>query len=334
MPGPICYGRGGSEVTVTDADLVLGVLNPDRPLAGGLKLDPEAARRGVAELGGRLGMSALECAAGVVEIIDSRMEDLIRRVTIQRGQDPRSFVIWAYGGASGAHAGLFGRGLGVEEVVFPLNDAASVWSAYGLTLLKHARTFQANALLRTPFDLDRLAELLAGLQVQALEYAAEEGIASPVLIRRADMKYSLQVFEVETDVPEGEVDDGWGEVLMANFQRTYEARYGRGSGYAEAGAVMTAVRVTVRESTKDTPLGSPAAGTGRIDPETSRDVYWTELGRLEKTPVYAGQGITPGAMITGPAIAEYPNTTIAVRPEQSLRADERGNLILRLKGER
>jgi N-methylhydantoinase A len=333
MPGPICYGRGGSEVTVTDADLVLGVLNPDRPLAGGLKLDPEAARRGVAELGGRLGMSALECAAGVVEIIDSRMEDLIRRVTIQRGQDPRSFVIWAYGGASGAHAGLFGRGLGVEEVVFPLNDAASVWSAYGLTLLKHTRTFQANALLRTPFDLGRLAELLAGLKVQALDYAAAQGIASPVLIRRADMKYSLQVFEVETDVPDGEVDDGWGEGLMANFQRTYEARYGRGSGYAEAGAVMTAVRVTVRESTEDTPLGSPAAGTGRIDPETSRDVYWTELGRLEKTPVYAGQAIAPGAMITGPAIAEYPNTTIAVRPEQSLRADERGNLILRLKGE-
>ena len=173
VPGPLCYGRGGQEVTVTDADVVLGILDPSRPLAGGLQLDAGAARRGVAELGERLGLDAWQCAAGIVEIVDSRMEDLIRRVTVQRGHDPRGFALWAYGGASGAHAGLYGRGIGVREVVFPLNNTASVWSAYGLALLDHAWTFQANAFLQTPFDLDRLHALVSELQSQARDYAKD-----------------------------------------------------------------------------------------------------------------------------------------------------------------
>jgi N-methylhydantoinase A len=332
VPGPICYGRGGTEVTVTDADLVLGLLNPDRPLAGGLKLDVDAARKGVDRLADRLGLSPLECAAGIVEIVDSRMEDLIRRVTIQRGQDPRSFTIWAYGGASGCHAGLFGRGIGVDEVVFPLNDAASVWSAYGLTLLDHSRTFQANALLRTPFDLERLGATIASLEDQAMAYAREQGMTTPTLSRRADMKYSLQVFEVEVEVPDGEIDAAAGRQLMANFQDTYESRFGRGSGYADAGAVLTAVRVIVRDlSEPRSPRRPPAGETAK--PDTTRQVYWSELGRQEATPIYDGPSIRAGSTVAGPAIAEYPNTTVAVRPEQSLRADEFGNLILRLRGE-
>ena len=107
-------------------------------------------------LGSPLGLSPQQCAAGVVDVIDSRMADLLRRVTIQRGQDLRSLVLWASGGASGAHAGLFGPGIGVAEVVFPLGNVASVWSAYGLTLLDHLRTFQVDATLSTPFDLRRL----------------------------------------------------------------------------------------------------------------------------------------------------------------------------------
>jgi N-methylhydantoinase A len=332
VPGPLCYGRGGSEVTVTDADLVLGVLNPHRPLAGGLKLDLEAARQGVGELAARMGMSVIECAAGIVEIVDSRMEDLIRRVTIQRGQDPRSFAMWAYGGASGAHAGLFGRGIGVEEVVFPLNDAASVWSAYGLTLLEHARTFQANALLRTPLDLHQLDVVLAGVESRARRYAEDHALGSPVYTRRADMKYSLQVFEVETDLPDGEVDDDWVDALMRNFERTYEGRYGRGSGYAEAGAVLTAVRVTVSEGRSEAPAATPVPGRSATGPESHRAVYWSETGTITDTPIFWGPSVGAGTTIEGPAVAEYPNTTIVVRPGQLLRADPSGNLVLRLDG--
>ena len=180
---------------------MLGILNPDRPLADGLVLDVDAARRGVASLGERLGLDELQCAAGIVEIIDTRMEDLIRRATVQRGHDPRAFVLWGFGGASGAHAGLFGRGIGVREVVFPLNNTASVWSAYGLALLAQTRTFQANVFLRSPFDLDQLSATLAELEARALAYAREHDMGDIELIRRADMKYPLQVYEVETELP-------------------------------------------------------------------------------------------------------------------------------------
>ncbi len=333
VPGPICYGRGGTHVTVTDADLVLGILNPARPLAGGLWLDRDAAHRGVAELGARLGMGAQECAAGIIEIIDSRMEDLVRRVTVQRGHDPRSFVLWAYGGASGAHAGLYGQGIGVKEVVFPLNNTASVWSAYGLAVLDHARTFQANAFLQTPLDLVRLAELLAGLETQALAYARDHGMTDVELVRRAHMKYPLQVYEVETDLPPGDVDEKWASELLATFHRTYEARFGPGTGYAEAGASLTALRVTVRSPAEAPSLQEAAPLGGQLQPETERNVFWREFGGQVPTPIFAGETIGPGAVIAGPAVAEYPNTTIAVRPGQSLRADSFGSLILRLEGD-
>ena len=152
-PGPICYGRGGTEVTVTDADLVLGVLNPERPLAGGLRLDVDAARKAIAALGEQVGLDTLRCAAGIVEIVDRRMEDLLRRVTIQAGRDPRRFSLWAYGGASAAHVGLFARGLGVRRVLIPLGETASVWSACGCALLDQQRRYETSTFLKTPFDL-------------------------------------------------------------------------------------------------------------------------------------------------------------------------------------
>ena len=172
-------------MTVTDADLVLGILNPDRPLAGGLKLDFDAAYEGVAALGRSLGLEPLVCAAGIVEIVDSRMEDLIRRVTVQRGQDPRSFVLWGYGGASGAHAGLYGKGIGVREVVFPLGNVASVWSAYGLPQLARLKTFAKNVHFQTPFDLEQRVGLTDGnirhLDITAAQMLARRpGYRSPI----------------------------------------------------------------------------------------------------------------------------------------------------------
>lgn len=333
VPGPICYGRGGTEVTVTDADLVLGVLNPDRALAGGLRLDVDAARQAVAALGERLGLTTYECAAGIVEIVDSRMEDLIRRVTVQRGHDPRSFTLWAYGGASGAHAGLYGRGIGVKEVVFPLNNTASVWSAYGLGLLDHSKTFQANAFLRTPFDLDRLSAVLSDLEDQALRYAKDHDLGDVELTRRGGMKYPLQVYEVDVDLPPGGVDERWAAQLLINFHGSYEARFGQGTGYAEAGADLTALRVTVRAPAPPPLLPAVEPTTRTAVAESQREVFWREVGKAVPTPIYVGANLSPGDHIVGPAVAEYPATTIAVRPNQSLRVDTFGNLVLRLEEE-
>jgi N-methylhydantoinase A len=330
-PGPICYGRGGTEVTVTDADLVLGILNPDRPLADGLVLDVDAARRGVALLGERLGLDELQCAAGIVEIIDTRMEDLIRRATVQRGHDPRAFVLWGFGGASGAHAGLFGRGIGVREVIFPLNNTASVWSAYGLALLAQTRTFQTNVFLRTPFDLDRLATTLGALESRALAYASDHEMGDIELVRRADMKYPLQVYEVETELPAGDVNEGFSAALLDAFHRTYDARFGPGSGYAEAGAMISAVRVTVRGVEPMLPIAKAEYPAAAATVDHERPVYWRELAARTATPVYWGPKLAPWTRLRGPTIVEYPHTTIAVRPGQALHLDDFGNIVLTLE---
>jgi N-methylhydantoinase A len=330
-PGPVCYGRGGREPTVTDADLVLGILDADRPLASGIHLDRRAAWEALEALGSPLGLSAQQCAAGVVEIVDSRMEDLLRRVTIQRGQDPRSLVLWASGGASGAHAGLFGPGIGVTEVVFPLGNVASVWSAYGLTLLDHLRTFQADATLSTPFDLRRLTEVLDDLEAQATAYAAAHGLEDAELIRRAEMKYPLQMYTVEVELPPGAIDEKWADSLLGAFHDAYQRRFGPGTGYAEAGAAVTALRVTVRVATGYRSLDERQVRGSHVSANGRRDVYWGELGDVASTPLYWGPDLVPGSRVDGPAIAEFPDTTVVARPGQGLRVDGFGNLVLLLE---
>jgi N-methylhydantoinase A len=337
LPGPICYGRGGTEVTVTDADLVLGVLNPDRPLAGGLRLDKEGARKAIRSLGVRLGLDEMECASGIVEIVDSRMEDLIRSRTIQRGYDPRSFAVWALGGASGAHAGLFTRGLGVERVVFPLNDVAAVWSACGLALLDHQRVFSTSVYYKSPFAPEKIAEDLQTLEAGARRYAQTHGLpdAETQYVRSADIRYSLQVFEVDSPLPSGEVDEMYIQSALSAFEKLYEERYGPGTGYASAGFTITALRVTVEVPTMVATLRARAIGSEPLQssPVSRRNVFWRELGTTVETDIYEGASLGTADEIFGPAVIEYPDTTIVVRPEQTLTKDDAGNLILQRKEE-
>jgi N-methylhydantoinase A len=332
-PGPICYGRGGTEVTVTDADLVLGILDPARPLAGGLSLDLEAARAGVESLGKQLGLSIDECAAGIALVVDSRMEDLIRRVTVARGADPRHFDLFAFGGASGAHAGLYAQGIGVSRVVFPQNDTASVWSAYGLARLDQVRTFESNALLHTPFDVEQLHGGIAELTRLATAYAREHGLENFALRRAAGMKYPLQIHEVEVELPDGPVDAAFAEAAAERFHGVYEDLYGAGTGYAGAGVALTALRVTVSApcstpEIREQPLSAHVPAAAK-----TREIYWRESQQRAATPVYRGEDFSPGALVPGPAIVEFPHTTLVARPGQALSADAFGNLVLTLRPE-
>jgi N-methylhydantoinase A len=119
FPGPVCYSRGGTVPTVTDAQLVLGYLDPDNFAGGRMKLDKESATKALAELGARIGMTAMQCAAGICRIVELQMADVIRKVTVEKGFDPRDFVLFAFGGAGPAHAGVFAAELGVRKVVIP-----------------------------------------------------------------------------------------------------------------------------------------------------------------------------------------------------------------------
>src|SRR5258706_6567346 len=155
FPGPVCYGRGGTVPTVTDAQLVLGYLDPDNFAGGRMRLDREAATKAIAALGAQIGMSAIECAAGICRIVELQMADIIRKVTVEKGHDPRDFVLFAFGGAGPAHAGVFARELGVRKVIVPQRKAASTWCAFGAAAADALHIFQHTEIMATPGPAQR-----------------------------------------------------------------------------------------------------------------------------------------------------------------------------------
>ena len=329
-PGPICYGNGGTEVTVTDADLVLGVLDDKRPLAGGLKLDRKAAEEGLARLGAKLGMDAVRCAAGIVEVVDSLMEDLIRRTTVQRGLDPRDFSLWVYGGASGAHAGLFSRHLQMKRVVLPMGNVASVWSAAGCALLRQRREFSTSIYMPPAWDMDLLAEHFADLQMRSERYAEQIGLSpgSFTVRRSATMKYGMQVHEIEVDGPAGAIDSQWGRSLKDDFEAAYEDVFGAGSGYSGTDVIITALRTVVEVEQAPIELRRKASGSDGTVSRSVRPVFWRELDDWRDTAVWQGDDLPTGVEIEGPGIVEYPHTTLVVRPDQKFYRDPQGNIVL------
>ena len=333
-PGPVCYGRGGTVPTVTDADLVLGLLNPDNFLGGRMRLDVEAARAAVGALGEQLGLGLLECAAGIQEVADSLMEDKIRSMTVARGHDPRDFTLYAFGGGGAVHAGLFARGLGIRRVVVPVGDLASVWSAYGIGLEGYGRTYELPAYMRAPFDLTTIEAGFERLEHAAREDAARSGVEWEALIatRSADLKYALQVYDVEAEVPAGRLGDGAQGEIVDNFERNYAQRFGEGVGYPEGGVDMTALRLHVEPAESFRAAASSGLAAGAPPPPSGeRDVYWPELGETSATPVFAGGELPEGTRLTGPALLDFPDTTVVLRPAVDLVVEPGGNLTIEME---
>ena len=251
-------------------------------------------------------------------VADSLMEDKIRSMTVARGHDPRDFVLYAFGGGGAVHAGLFARGLGIGRVVVPVGDLASVWSAYGIGLEGYGRTYEVPVYMRAPFELATIADGFDRLDEMAREDAARSGVdwGSLVSARSADLKYALQVYDVEAEVPDGALDEGSPQEIVDNFERNYAQRFGEGVGYPEGGVDMTALRLHVRAGRgpagRAPPRGRPRAATP--EPSGSRDVYWPEHREVSATPVYTGPDVPEGARLTGPALLDFPDTTVVLRP--------------------
>ena len=232
LPGPACYGRGGTEPTVSDANLVLGYLNPDYFLGGELDLDVEAARTALETVGGPLGMSAEETAVAAIRVIDHQMADLIRKLTIERGEHPRDFAVFACGGAGGLHALQFTALLGSSKAVIPLGDTASVWSALGAAASDLLHIYEAVDIQSSPFDPARVMERFRQLEARGVAQLRADGIAPADgrLVRSADIRYKGQINEVEVPVPSGTLDEAALAQLVADFHRRYETVYGQGAG--------------------------------------------------------------------------------------------------------
>jgi N-methylhydantoinase A len=331
-PGPMCYGKGGEEPTVTDANVVLGIINPDYFLGGQRRLDVEAARRGIERLAGALGLSIENTAAGICRIVDSRMAGEIRRLTLFRGYDPRDFVVFAFGGGGPTHAAMYARELGVKKVAVPLGNAAAAWSALGTFVGGMVHLYERNLYLREPLDIGALNAAYAEMDRQAAHRMREQGFeeSSIVLERTIAIKYCAQVSHLEIPVPNGTLTAPDAERLIDNFQSVYTQRYGEGAGYREAGVEVLRLRLKATGILPQVEL-SPSAPTKRKTTpkvKSRRQVYWWEMEKYAETPIFDGTIVRAGHRIAGPAVIELPHTTVPVRPGQSAEVDRFGNLLI------
>lgn len=332
VPGPACYGRGGQRPTVTDANLVLGYLDPDAFLGGRMVLDRDAAERAIAtHVAEPLGLSLLDAAAGIRVVADQHMADLLRQTTLERGYDPRDFCLFAYGGAGPVHASAFGREAGVRAIVVPA--AAPVFSAQGILAADMRLARQRSVLQRTRGDrADRAAGLdAAGLEAVFAELEAElrtafaqygvAGIGSE-LRRSVAMRYARQVHEVPVPIT-GAVDAAG---LVAAFDRIYEHRYGSGTGSRAAVIEITNCQLQLVGKLPKFDIQVPNP-PGPARPSGTRRVYvknWIEAA------VYRWHDLPLGAEFAGPALVDAPGTTVWVAPGDRARIDERGNLRLEM----
>ncbi len=334
-PGPACYERGGDEPTVTDANLVLGRLNPDFFLGGRMRLYPEKARSAIkSHIADPLGISIEEAAAAMIEIVDAQMSDIIRKVTVERGQDPSNFVVFAYGGAGGLHCDAYSSVLGCSEVVVP--SVASVFSAFGIAGSDAKRVMEMSDPVRFPFDLSRFRTHFETLENAIVGEMKEQRlpIGKIKLRRYVHLLFKGQVHTVRVPVTDFDLkapDRGQG--IVWRFVELYELRYGNGTAYTQAGVEAVALSVEAlaelpKPKLAETRPGSPDASKAI---KQKRRIYLHERKAFVETPVYAGDRLRPGHRLQGPALIEGEDMTVLVRSGHSLWVDRFQNLRIDLR---
>ena len=334
-PGPACYGAGGTEPTVTDANVVLGRINPDAFLGGRMRLDAERARDAIRErVAEPLGMSVEEAASAMIDIVDAQMADLIRRVTVERGLDPSVFAVFGYGGAAGLHVDSYASKLGCREVVIP--STASVFSAFGIASSDVKRVEMVSDPMPAPFELDRWRAHYEALETRLRDGLQAERLptAELALHRFVELQFRGQVHAVRVPVDADDLARGdGGEGVIERFCELYEAKYGSGTAYRQAGVeAMT----FVVEATAALPTPAldwlddegPDASAARIG---LRPIHLDE--QAVPVPVYAAERLRPGQTIDGPLLVEAEDTNVLVRAGHRLWVDGLRNLRIDLHGE-
>ena len=327
-PGPVAYGQGGTEPTVTDANLVLGYLDAANFLGGRRKLDLVAAEQAFARLGGALGLDAIATASGVHRLANVRMADGIRVATVRRGVDPRGFCLLAFGGAAGLHASAVARELGVTRVTVPLFAAGL--SAWGMlhTDLRYEISRSEIGAGGVP-DEDAMRALYAALETEGRARGAAWFGGTVEARRAADMRYGEQVFEV--GVPLDDVDwnaPGLTDRVREAFHRRHEALF----TYALRGEEVVLVNARLAVVGRLPPMPVQDATTARTDAApTARRRIRLEDGIVD-VPVYDFTALAADRRIAGPAIVESATTTVLLLPGDAARMDARGWLDMAIPG--
>ena len=331
-PGPACYGRGGSEATVSDANLILGRLAGSL-IGGAMKLDPERARAAIQPAAERLGFSIERTAHGIIGIVVANMVRAVRTISVERGHDPRDFSLMAFGGAGALHAGDVARALDMREIIVP--PSPGILCAQGLVVSNRKENFVTTR--RLPYDgatLAAVADNLAQLRGRAEMWFEAEAIdpIDRVLQIGFDMRYVRQNFELT--VPWVEIagtapapDMSSLEVLRRRFFDLHEKTYGH---YTETDRIeIVNIRLAATErATSAEPAGEAAPAAGPVAVEAGHRAVWFNADRSVDVPIYRRSAVAPGAVLPGPAIIEQLDALTLIHPRDTGRVDRAGNIII------
>lgn len=321
-PGPACYGLGGTAPTVTDADVVLGYIAPERFLGGRMVLRADLAVQAIkTHLADTLfGGDTLYAAAGVRQVIDSQMADLIRKSTLERGYDPRDFVMMAYGGSGPAHAASYGAEVGVREIIVPY--FATAHSAYGAAISDVRFSLAFSDPLTLPVAADRVESIYAEMEKRGKALLVEADVRPEQrrYERWVEARYRRQVHHVRIPVPP-RFDAEATHTLSRAFHEEYERLFGPGSGLRDAGIELVnygveAIGVVDKPATERAPSGKAP------NPRAKRPTYCPHRRAMVETSIYDGPALPAGMVIAGPAVIEHPGTNIVVLDGQNARIDD------------
>jgi N-methylhydantoinase A len=335
-PGPICYGQGGTDPTLTDVLLLIGYMDPNTFLGGTMTLDVDGARRIFkSKIADPLGMPVEEAAFGIYRVACAQITDLIHEITVERGLDPRDFVLHAFGGTCGLLCGVFGQELSVRRVIVPYT--AAVNCAFGLVAADIVHEYSATKVLQAPSSAKEINAIYAPMIERAKADLASEGFGTDriQLNWSVDFRYSRQVHEVTTQVRAATpLDDAGVKRLMDDFEQLYERKYGRGSAYRDAGMEMTSFRLSARglmarPSLEKAKLGDASPNGARMG---RRKVFVDAANGMAEAEIYDFTKLAPGNVLRGPAIIHTPITTIVLQAKQTGKMDAYRNIVIEFGG--
>ena len=329
-PGPACYSQGGTEPTTTDVNLVLGYLSPDGLVGGRLPLDRRKAEEAIrSKIADPLGLTLEKAAYGMFTIVNANMVNGIRRVSIERGYDPRDFVLVCAGGATGAHITALAREMGIKKIL--VNKLASGLCAFGQIISDVKYNYMATCPVRLDNDeaYRRIGALFEEIEAQGVAHLKADGFEEDrIEIRRSlEMRYVGQVHECTVEVGNFAIDAAGIEKLKEAFHRRHEQLY----TYAEPNSIVEVVNL---ESTLyglvDKPEVATLATSADIDAaiKGSRNAIFSADGTSQRVPVLDGEKLGAGSVVTGPAIIEEITTTIVIEPDWQAELHESGSYVL------
>lgn len=330
-PGPACYGQGGEAPTITDANLVLGRLNPDNFLGGEMKLRPKLAQEAIeTKLVAKLQMDFHKVAEGIIKIASANMVDATRLISVRRGYDPRQFALVAFGGAGPLHAVSIARELQMSQVIVP--SASSALSALGC-LIAEVRHDQVVTRLQKEAELKvaEMNDIFQQLEQQGMQELEKEGIpeSKRIFQRTVDMRYSGQAYEINVDVPGGVLAESDLVNLIKKFHQSHKTIYGHSietEGTEIVNYRINAIGLVDQPTIKQLEAGDEVPCDAK---KGKRQIYLQ--GKFYECPIFEREKLLAGNNITGPAVIEGKESTILLETDSSALVDRYGNIIIDIK---